>query len=78
MNQKPEKASFSGFTGFDFTGETVLDEPCQREPELDRVPNEIFATPGQVLRLLGLGRTYEQAQDNLFHLCFSFSFSNFN
>jgi len=46
--------------------------------ELDRVPNEIFATPGRVLRPLGLGRTYEQAQDNLFHLCFSFSFSNFN
>jgi len=23
MNQKPKKTSFSGFTGFDFTGEAV-------------------------------------------------------
>jgi hypothetical protein len=46
--------------------------------ELDRVPDEIFATPGRVLRPLGLGRAYEQAQDDLFYLCFSFSFSDFN
>jgi len=32
MNYKPEKASFSGFTSFGFTGEAVLDEPCQRGP----------------------------------------------
>ena len=31
MNYKLRKASFSGFTGFGFTGKAVLNEPCQRE-----------------------------------------------
>jgi hypothetical protein len=45
--------------------------------ELDRVPDEIFATPGRVLRPLGLGRAYEQAQDDLISFMLFFFFFRF-